>query len=149
MKTVPQRYKLDPAEFAMPCWLEPDGMPPPMECVAFPNGILHLPTKVWHQATPNFLNTTVLPYEYDAEATCPLWIQTLDQWFPPKDNGEPADEVLLLQEIYGYLCSMDTRAQAMFFFLGFPGSGKSTAATVARAIVGAQNGCSPVVRSIP
>jgi len=45
----------------------------------------------------------------------------------------------LVQEVFGYLISRDTRQQKIFLFIGKPRSGKGTLARILRRLLGEQN----------
>jgi phage/plasmid-associated DNA primase len=81
----------------------PTNLPPAKECVSFPNGILHLPTGELIEPTAFFFTYNALTFDYDADATCALWKKTLRDYWADNPDGSPADEILLLQEIFGYL----------------------------------------------
>lgn len=81
-------------------------------------------------ADPSVFNLTSVPYAYEPTALCPEWGKFLTSSLP-----EPADQELL-QEMFGYLVSGDTRQQKIFFLSGPPGSGKGTALRVLGALMG-------------
>lgn len=94
------------------------------------------------QPTPYFFTLNVLSFDFDPKATCPLWEKTLDDYWP-RVNGAVAQEVLLLQEIAGYLLLPWTSLHKIFFFIGSGRNGKGTVTRVLKALIGAANVAAP------
>lgn len=126
---------------APPCWFdEKDGpRPEPLECISLPNGILHVPTGELLAPTPNFFTLNALDFNFDAQATCPLWEKTVRDYWPNKADGSPADEVLKVQEIFGYHLTPDTSLQKIFFWHGVTRGGKGTVTFIQMRLLGAAN----------
>lgn len=110
-------------------WLEGDF---PNECVALKNGILNLaelfkPIKDRNEAriflphSAKWFSCTRLPYDFDWQATCPTWLQFLNEVF----NGDQ-QSIECLQKWFGYLITDDTRLQKILFVIGERRSGKGT-----------------------
>lgn len=133
-----------------PLWLPgwSGEQPAPGECISLRNGILHAPTRKLLPPTPMFFTLNALDFGYDPKAECILWQQTLDQYWPRKADGSPAKEVLLLQEMFGYLLLPWTSMQKIFMLLGVTRSGKTTIARVLRMLIGELNVCSPTLGSL-
>src|SRR5262249_2063687 len=98
------------------------------------------------------LTMNAVDYDYDREAQCPRFDQFLDEIFPgsgaqrPDDFDNWPDERKdaqlrreLVQEVFGYLLSGDTRQQKLFLYMGQSRSGKGTLARVLRRLIGAPN----------
>lgn len=79
---------------------------------------------------PAVFNLTSVPYAYDPAAACPAWDAFLASSLPEQGDRD------LLQEMFGYLVSGDTRQQKVFFLSGPPGSGKGTALRVLESLMG-------------
>lgn len=141
------RHK-DRDSMAPPCWLhDADKRPLAKECIALQNGILHVKTGQLIPATPDFFVRNALEFDYDASASCLLWLKTINEWWSPKEDGAPADEVLLLQEEFGYLITNDTSLQKIFFHHGVARGGKGTTNRLLARLVGESNVCSPSIAS--
>ncbi|MDO8878394.1 MAG: phage/plasmid primase, P4 family [Pseudolabrys sp.] len=126
-------------EMAPPCWLNDAGNPSPLECISLQNCILHVPTRKCAEPTPNFFTRNALNFDYDPDAACPLWLNTLEQYWPSNLDSTTAGEVFLLQEIMGYLLLPDTSLQKIFVLLGPGRSGKGTIARVITMLLGELN----------
>lgn len=126
-------------EMSPPCWLANHGHPPAQECISTQNGILHVPSREISPPTPNFFTRNALAFDFHPKATCALWLQTLNQYWLPNEDGTPAGEVMLLQEIIGYLLTPDTSLQKIFVLLGPGRSGKGTIGRVITMLLGELN----------
>lgn len=82
-------------------------------------------------------------FAFDPEATCPVWHRFLQSVWP--DQPDIIDAV---QEMLGCLISGDTTHQKVFIVTGPPRSGKGTLAKVIKDLVGADNYCTPTLRSL-
>lgn len=134
-----------------PCWLpEHTGpMPKSDECISFPNGILHLPSAEFHPPTPNFFTRNAVEFNFDPNAPEPkVWFNTVNEWWHPRENGNPSENVATLQEIMGYLLVPDTSQQKMFFVLGPPRSGKGVISRTLTQLVGQSNAAFPSMSTL-
>jgi len=132
---------------AAPCWRSTRN--DASRIVAFRNG--NLDVEKWAQGdtsaftapTPDLFVTSAAPYDYDPDATCPVFDAFLDSLFPADPQAQR--ECL---KMLGYLLTPDTTHQKMFIFGGVPGSGKSTFANVIRLLVGKESCCAPSIASL-
>lgn len=85
-----------------------------------------------------YYSTTQLPYKYDAQVKCELWLKTLSEIF---ENDHK--RVLLLQEFFGYCLTPDIKHKKALLLLGDSDTGKSTILFTLRDLVGTKN-CSSV-----
>lgn len=93
---------------------------------------------------PVFLSTNRLPYEYDENATCELWIKTLKEIFEINDkHPENQKKLDVLQEFFGYCLTRETKHHKALLLLGESRSGKSTIIQTLRQVIGNPN-CSSV-----
>jgi len=99
--------------------------------VVFRNGVYHIEERSLVSITPDIFLTTTLPYDYDPQALCKLW-----EWFVADIFNGDQECVDLLQEWMGYCLIASNHMQAMMFFFGVPGSGKSTVGRVIEALLG-------------
>lgn len=86
---------------------------------------------------PEYFNEVVLPYEFDPEAKCPLWLQTLKDILPKTGNTDRRRRVL--QEYMGYSLLQDCHFQKFLVLLGDGGNGKSTVTETWEALLGEDN----------
>jgi P4 family phage/plasmid primase-like protien len=134
-----------------PCWLpgHAGSVPKSEECISFPNGILHLPSGEFYPPTPDFFTRNAVEFDYGPNAPEPkVWFNTLNEWWPSRENGSPSESVPTLQEIMGYLLVPDTSQQKMFFVLGPPRSGKGVISRVLTQLVGQSNAAFPSMSSL-
>lgn len=91
----------------------------------------HLPHTVDHYLTNK------VKIDFDADATCPLWLQTLDEIFQP--DSDKAAKIQLLQEYIGYCLIPDTRMHKFLWMVGAGGNGKSLVSAIITALIGKEN----------
>jgi putative DNA primase/helicase len=124
--------KLDDA-VSPPAWL-PDPVPdlPAHEIIACANGLLHLPSLELIPHTPAFFthNAVECAFQPDAAQTVG-WLEFLHQLWP--DDG---DSIGMLQELFGYCLTPDTRQQKAFLIVGPKRSGKGTIGRILARVVG-------------
>lgn len=85
-----------------------------------------------------YLSTNRLPYNYDDNAVCELWIKTLGEIFENDIN-----KINMLQEFFGYCLTRETKHHKALLLLGESRSGKSTIIQTLRKLIGEYN-CSAV-----
>ena len=134
-----------PSNVRAPAWLGND--PPeldPFELIAFPNGLLHLPTRELLEPTPDFFTYTSLPFEYAATGEEPHhWLAFLHDLWP--DDAESIDA---LQEWTGLLLTSIMRFQKILILVGPPRSGKGVWSRVVRQLVGRRNYAAMTLHSL-
>lgn len=86
----------------------------------------------------SYYSTNRLPYMYDENAKCNLWLKTLNEIL--ENDGE---RIEVLQEYIGYCLTRETKHHKALLLLGESRSGKSTIAQVIRNVIGVNN-CSSV-----
>ncbi len=126
-----------------PLWL--DGRPeaPAKEVRAFSNILLHLPTGETMPHTPRLFNLSAAPFDYDPNATAPMWENfLLDLW--PNDP----ESIETLQMWCGYCLGCDTSLQKILLMVGQKRSGKGTIARVLTAVLGKENVGGPTLASL-
>lgn len=101
------------------------------DLVPFANGVLNATTDEWFEPDPNFFNLYSLPVSYDASATCPRWMQFLDEAL----SDDPT-KIDCLQEWMGYFLTADTSQSKFLYVFGPTGTGKSRALRVIEAMNG-------------
>ena len=95
------------------------------------NGTLDLRDGTLGTYTKDDHLTQQLPWRYEPEAACPMWMQFLD--LVTHGNQEFRE---YLQRIAGYALTGCTDAQVFFYFYGQGGTGKSTFLETIRTMVG-------------
>lgn len=82
------------------------------------NGLYNVLDGTLSEHTSEYLSTVQLPVNYTPGADCPRFIQYMNE-------SLPADQVNLVQEMFGYFLVPVTRAQKCFLIVGEAGAGKS------------------------
>lgn len=72
--------------------------------------------------SPLYFFKSKMMYDYDPDATCPLWESTLTDMFGSLD----CSPYLVLQEFFGYCLTFDRKFQKFLMLYGASGSGKTT-----------------------
>ena len=132
-----------PTASAPPCWLgDPRPRLNPLDILAGPTGLLHIPTRTLHQASPEFFTVNGVTFGYNAaQPPAPReWLAFLKTLWPDDEES-----INTLQEIFGYALTPDTRFQKIFLLVGPPRSGKGVTARVLRCLIGERNTCSPTL----
>jgi len=134
-----------PATMRAPAWLG-DNHPnlDPFDVIAFPNGLLHLPTRKLLPPTRDFFTLTALPFDYDPDPPEPThWLAFIHDLWP--DDEESRDT---LQEWTGLLLTTVTKFQKILLLVGPPRSGKGVWARTVRHLVGPQNFAALTLRAL-
>lgn len=123
-----------------PIWLEnyAGDKPDASKLISLKNGIFHLEDSILLPHSLGFFTQNSLPFEYDQNATCPVWMGFLNSVW---ENDRQSIECL--QEIFGYIISGDTRQQKFFNIIGPRRSGKGTINKVLVALLGQHNTVAP------
>ena len=104
--------------------------PPQLDRLHLQNGTLMLTGRVLNPEKEFARNR--LPVSYDRTATCPLWTKNLERLLA-------ADDILTLQEFFGYLLIPTNKAQTALFICGDGEEGKGAIPRVAVALLGTAN----------
>ena len=120
------------------------------QVVACTNGLLDVSTRELHDLTPDFFNLVSVPFDCDPKAPEPAtWLRFLAELWPGgPDQTEPAPEIAVLQEFFGYVLSGRTDLQKILMLIGPTRSGKGTIARVLAALVGKGNVAGPTLDSL-
>lgn len=114
-------------------WLDaPADAPSPLDLVLFRNGIVDAESGDLMPHDGRFFATGLPAFDFDADATCPLWIEKLQEWLHPSFH-------LTLQEFMGYLLTADTRYEVILAMIGAQRGGKGTISHVMRGLVGPEH----------
>jgi P4 family phage/plasmid primase-like protien len=84
--------------------------------------------------TPLYFSPCALPVTFDPDANCPKFLSFLEQI-----TNNDHERQMLLQEMTGYLLTIDLVWHAFFFLEGSGGNGKSSFLAVVRALLGSSN----------
>lgn len=97
------------------------------------NGLYNVLDDGFKPHTPEYFGTVQINATYDPTAKCPEFLKFLKSVLED-------EEILLIQEIVGYLLIPVNKAQKSFVFVGAPNAGKSTLLSVAQDILlGSEN----------
>lgn len=128
-----------------PVWL--DGYasknPPAEKLVSLKNGLFQMDQAVLFPHNIGFFTMNSLPFDYDRTATCPTWMQFLDQVW-----GDDPDSIDLLQEYFGYILSGDSTQQKFLNIIGPRRSGKGTINKVLVDLLGQHNTVAPQLEEL-
>ncbi len=97
------------------------------------NGMLNVQSGELLPHAPEYYSTAQLPVDYVPAATCPLWLEWLEQTQPQEDIRNQ------IQEIFGYVAVPGNDYQKFFVLFGEGGSGKSTVLETLRMMIGRGN----------
>ncbi|MBA3068127.1 MAG: hypothetical protein FP825_06590 [Hyphomonas sp.] len=135
------RVFVDRLSFAPPSLLEPVALDP-ANLIVLRNGILDLTTSQLYAHDARVFSVTALPFDFDASATAPRWLEFLHGIWP-----DEADCRETLQLIFGYLISPRTDLQVIPVIVGPPRSGKGTIGRALVELIGAGNWAAPTLDS--
>ena len=111
-------------------WIDkPPGAPEPNDLILASNGIFDLKTGVLIPHSGRYFATALPEWNYDPEATCPLWLEKLGQWLHPSFHAT-------LQEFMGYLLTPDTSIEVLLAMIGAKRGGKGSITRIMQALVG-------------
>jgi putative DNA primase/helicase len=123
-----------------PAWLDGDG-PSPRDLVVTANGILHVPSRELRAHDPRLFVGHAVPFAYDPDAPPPTrWQRFLHELW-----SDDQESVALLQEMFGYAVSGDTRLQKIMLLVGPTRAGKGVVANVLSHLVGHDNVGAPTL----
>jgi putative DNA primase/helicase len=100
------------------------------------NGITQIPH------TRDFFCVNELHYDYLRNTHCPHWLRFLGQLWDDPNN------ILMLQEFFGYCLTSDCSLQKMGIFIGKSRAGKSVISDVLMNLVGEHNVVAPPLETI-
>jgi P4 family phage/plasmid primase-like protien len=123
----------------LPTWLDPQGNPK-AKYLSMANGLLDIDALLRGEAVtllkanPNWFSPVTLPYKFDPDAECPLWLNFLNEIF----EGDP-ERISLLQEWFGYCLVANTTEQKFLIMLGEGRNGKGVVCLILTAVLGEDN----------
>ncbi len=127
-----------------PSWLEGDGSSDPRDLLVMANGILHVPTRRLTPHSPNLFTSHAVPFAYQADAPTPdRWLSFLRDLWPDDDEA-----IGLLQEMFGYALSGDTRQQKILALVGPTRAGKGVIANLLSHLLGKHNVGAPTLAGL-
>lgn len=101
------------------------------------NGTLNLHSLELQPHSRDDFFTYQLDYEYDSNATCPLFERFISEVLVKEGTSETdPDLVMLFQELLGYSMTTQTKRQVMVWMFGEGGNGKSVAIDLIQALLG-------------
>lgn len=121
----------------MPCWLDDRT---DFNAIALQNGVLNVDallrgeTDVLVPHSPLWFSANCLPYDFDPNANCPLFLRFLERSL----EGD-RERIAILQEFAGYCLSPTLSYQKFLFNVGEGANGKSVFCAALRAMLGTEN----------
>jgi putative DNA primase/helicase len=100
----------------------------------FPNGDLEIESGELRNHSRNNFTTIQMNYSYDPAAECPEWLKFIEEI-----TDGARDRQDLLQEMFGYCLTHDTRYQKCFYLIGDGANGKSVLLGVLESLIGEEN----------
>lgn len=100
------------------------------------NGTIDLRTGDLRPHNPADLISKLVPIEYDPNATCPRFLQFLDEVFIHKDGGPDTDLVAYMRRFVGYVLTGETSEEVFLILWGDGENGKSKFIEVILLITG-------------
>ena len=129
-------YVDDLVRYSQACMLNNYDSVQKVEHMNLKNGLLIFNTekgKFHFQAHDrHILSKVQLSYEYNPKAKCPLWLQTLKDYF----NMIESPQVQTLQEFFGYCLTYDRSLEKILFLFGASRGGKGTITHTLQYLVG-------------
>lgn len=108
-----------------------------MESLNLSNGTLDLRSLELLPHDPDDLCTYCLDYAYDPKADCPRFKKFLREVLVVEGTLEPDEALIsLLQELFGYSLTTQTKHQVMAWMTGEGGNGKSVVIAIIKALLG-------------
>lgn len=105
--------------------------------ICLKNGTLDPTERKLLPHSPRHYLSNQVELDFDPSATCPLWLQTLDEIFAP--DADKDEKIRLLQEFIGYCLVADTSFHKFLWLVGGGGNGKSLVLSVLVALLGRAN----------
>jgi len=102
----------------------------PIKIICVKNGVLHWEDLKLLPWSSDIYTTITLPVEWDPEATCPNWLNALNEWLPIPET------VSFLQEYIGLCLIPDTSFRTAVFLYGTGANGKSMFLDAIRVLFG-------------
>lgn len=113
--------------------------------VCFKNGLVNLEGDdvILSDHDPNLFIFNSLTYDYVPGATCPRWIQFLNDIY----ERDPL-LIYMLQEWFGYCLTSDVTFQRFAVFMGKSRAGKGIITRVLKLMIGENNTCAPQIAKL-
>lgn len=100
------------------------------------NGLYDLENAQLVEHRADLYITSQLPFEFDPEAKCPMFMQFLHDVINDENGHFDPDLCAVVQEAFGYSLTSNTDLRSSFWLVGLSGSGKSTLLDVLIALSG-------------
>lgn len=100
------------------------------------NGLFNLETFLLEDHRPDMYLTSQLDFEYDPDATCPVFKRFLRTSLANEDGTPDTDMIMLAMEALSYSLTARTDFKASFWLIGVPNTGKSTLVGFLRRFMG-------------
>ena len=110
---------------------------PNKSLICLRNGTLDTTTYQLLEHSPNHRLTNRTDIKWDPDATCPRWLQFMDEIFAYDSDKE--QKIAFLQEWMGYCLVPDTSQHKFVWMVGAGGNGKSVFLNILTQLVGTRN----------
>jgi putative DNA primase/helicase len=104
----------------------------------FTNGLYDFKKQKLIPHSKDIMNTIRIPYAFDENAQCPLWLEKMDDIFSTDKN-----KIIVLQDYFGYCLTKETKFEKALFLIGSGQNGKGVVTNTLMNMVGKQN-CSAI-----
>ncbi len=133
-----------PNDTDQPGWLDDGGAKTTNVIVSVKNGLLDVEQRRLIPHTPNYFNTTSVPFDYDPNAPEPQrWLEFLTQLWPTEPLA-----IDVIGEWFGYVASGRTDLHKILLMVGPTRGGKGAIARVLGALIGPKNVAGPTLSSL-
>lgn len=122
-------------------WL--GGRSGPQGLISCKNVMVDPITRETRAHTPAYFTTTSVPYDYDPDARCPMWLSFMGDVF-----GVDQESIETLQEWAGYVLSGRTDLQKGVQLIGPPRAGKGTTARTCEKMIGRENSVGATLKGL-
>jgi putative DNA primase/helicase len=131
LSTAKLKAMLESAQSEPGIAVQPDELDRDIWLLNCTNGTLDLRTGALRPHAQDDLLTKCLPFPYEPARECPQWLHFLE-----KAMHGSAELIAFIQKALGYSLTGSTREQCFFLLHGPTKTGKSTFATIAKALLG-------------
>ena len=112
-------------------WAKEEDFDKDLDSICCLNGVVNLKNGQMQELNASRRITQTCEVEYDATATCPVFMKFLHKIF-----NDSKELIAFIQVLFGYVLTGETSEQKIFFLMGFGSNGKSTLLKIILKILG-------------